>query len=290
MKPIRKAVIPAAGFGTRFLPFTKAVPKELVPVVDKPVIQYVLEEAVASGITDAAVIISDGKDAIRQHFAPVPALYDRLQHDGKTALLESLEAIDGLIRLTYITQTELKGLGNAVLRAEEFIGGEPFAILLGDTVTTSSCGVPVTRQLIDAAMRADGSVTALERVPKSLTNRYGVIDGTDEGDGLYHVRTFVEKPAPEEAPSDLAIASRYVMTPEIFGFLRNAKPGKGGEIQLTDAMRALCGVQPMFGLEFRGRRHDIGSKLDFVKATLEFALARPEFHDALVAWLKELRS
>ena len=290
MKPIRKAVIPAAGFGTRFLPFTKAVPKELVPVVDKPVIQYVLEEAAASGITEAAVIVSDGKDAIRHHFAPVPALYERLRHDGKTGLLKELETIDGLIRLTYITQTELKGLGDAVLRAEEFVGDEPFAILLGDTVTTSSCGVPVTRQLIDAAMRAGGSVTALERVPKSLTNRYGVIDGTDEGDGLYRVKTFVEKPAPEEAPSDLAIASRYVMTPEIFGFLRNGKPGKGGEIQLTDAMRALCGVQPMFGLEFRGRRHDIGSKLDFVKATLEFALARPEFHDALAAWLKDLKA
>ena len=145
------------------------------------------------------------------------------------------------------------------------------------------------RQLIDAAMRAGGSVTALERVPKELTNRYGVIDGADEGGGLYRVKTFVEKPAPEEAPSNLAIASRYVMTPEIFGFLRNGKPGKGGEIQLTDAMRALCEVQPMFGLEFRGRRHDIGSKLDFVKATLEFALARPEFHDALADWLKELK-
>ena len=290
MKPIRKAVIPAAGFGTRFLPFTKAVPKELVPVVDKPVIQYVLEEAAASGITEAAVIVSDGKDAIRHHFAPVPALYERLRHDGKTGLLEELEAVDNLIRLTYITQTELKGLGDAVLRAEEFVGGEPFAILLGDTVTTSFCGVTVTRQLIDAAMRAGGSVTALERVPRALTNRYGVIDGTDEGDGLYCVKTFVEKPAPEEAPSDLAIASRYVMTPEIFGFLRNGKPGKGGEIQLTDAMRALCKVQPMFGLEFRGRRHDIGSKLDFVKATLEFALARPEFHDALAAWLKDLKA
>ena len=288
MKPIRKAVIPAAGFGTRFLPFTKAVPKELVPVVDKPVIQYVLEEAAASGITEAAVIVSDGKDAIRHHFAPVPALYDRLKHDGKTDLLESLEAIDGLMRLTYITQTELKGLGDAVLRAEDFIGDEPFAILLGDTVTTSSNSVPVTRQLIDAAMRAGGSVTALERVPKALTKRYGVIDGTDEGDGLFRVKTFVEKPAPEEAPSNLAIASRYVMTPEIFGFLHSGKPGKGGEIQLTDAMRALCEVQPMFGLEFRGRRHDIGSKLDFVKATLEFALARPEFHDALADWLKGL--
>ncbi|MBR3505795.1 MAG: UTP--glucose-1-phosphate uridylyltransferase [Lentisphaeria bacterium] len=288
MKPIRKAVIPAAGFGTRFLPFTKAVPKELVPVVDKPVIQYVLEEAAASGITEAAVIVSDGKDAIRHHFAPVPALYDRLKHDGKLDLLESLEAIDGLMRLTYITQTELKGLGDAILRAEEFVGGEPFAILLGDTVTMSSCGVPVTRQLIDAAMRAGGSVTALERVPKALTKRYGVIDGTDEGDGLFRVKTFVEKPEPEEAPSNLAIASRYVMTPEIFGFLHSGKPGKGGEIQLTDAMRALCEVQPMFGLEFRGRRHDIGSKLDFVKATLEFALARPEFHDALADWLKGL--
>ena len=198
MKPIRKAVIPAAGFGTRFLPFTKAVPKELVPVVDKPVIQYVLEEAAASGITEAAVIVSDGKDAIRHHFAPVPALYERLRHDGKNDLLESLESIDGLMHLTYVTQTELKGLGDAVLRAEEFVGDEPFAILLGDTVTTSSCGIPVTRQLIDAAMRADGSVTALERVPKALTKRYGVIDGTDEGDGLFRVKTFVEKPAPEE--------------------------------------------------------------------------------------------
>lgn len=290
MNPVRKAVIPAAGFGTRFLPFTKAVPKELVPVVDKPVIQYVLEEAAASGITEAAIIVSDGKEAIGRHFAPVPALYDRLRHDGKLALLESLEAIDGLMKLTYIPQTELKGLGDAVLRAEEFVAGEPFAILLGDTVTTSSNGVPVTRQLIDAAMKAGGAVTALERVPRELTNRYGVVDGVEDPDGLVHVKTFVEKPAPEEAPSNLAIASRYVMTPEIFGFLRNGKPGKGGEIQLTDAMRALCAVQPMFGLVFRGRRHDVGSKLDFVKATLEFALARPEFHDALAEWLKDLRA
>ena len=290
MNPIRKAVIPAAGFGTRFLPFTKAVPKELVPVVDKPVIQYVLEEAAASGITEAAIIVSDGKEAIGRHFAPVTALYDRLRHDGKLALLESLEAIDGLMKLTYIPQTELKGLGDAVLRAEEFVAGEPFAILLGDTVTNSSNGVPVTRQLIDAAMKADGAVTALERVPRELTNRYGVVDGVEDPDGLVHVKTFVEKPAPEEAPSNLAIASRYVMTPEIFGFLRNGKPGKGGEIQLTDAMRALCAVQPMFGLVFHGRRHDVGSKLDFVKATLEFALARPEFHDALVEWLKDLRA
>ena len=290
MNTVRKAVIPAAGFGTRFLPFTKAVPKELVPVVDKPVIQYVLEEAAASGITEAAIIVSDGKEAIGRHFAPATALYDRLRHDGKLALLESLEAIDGLMKLTYIPQTELKGLGDAVLRAEEFVAGEPFAILLGDTVTTSTNGVPVTRQLIDAAMKAGGAVTALERVPRELTNRYGVVDGVEDPNGLVHVKTFVEKPAPEEAPSNLAIASRYVMTPEIFGFLRNGKPGKGGEIQLTDAMRALCAVQPMFGLVFHGRRHDVGSKLDFVKATLEFALARPEFHDALVEWLKDLRA
>ena len=284
---IRKAVIPAAGFGTRFLPFTKAVPKEMIPLVDKPVIQYVIEEAAAAGITDILVIVSTGKMAIQDHFNPEPGLEARLEANGKTGLLEELRNINKLANLHYVYQQELKGLGDAVLCAKNFVGGEPFAILLGDTVLSSD-GKPVIAQLLDAHEETKSSVVALEEVPWEKTSRYGVIDGKSDDETLYKVNAFVEKPAPEDAPSNLVIASRYVFNPEIFDYLAETPRGKGNEIQLTDAMRLMLEEQAMYGYKFNGKRHDIGNKLDFIKSTIEFALKRPEFKNDILEYIKSL--
>ena len=284
---IRKAVIPAAGFGTRFLPFTKAVPKEMIPLVDKPVIQYVIEEAAAAGITDILVIVSTGKMAIQDHFNPEPGLEARLEANGKTGLLEELHAINKLANLHYVYQQELKGLGDAVLCAKNFVGGEPFAILLGDTVLSSDAK-PVIAQLLDAHEQTKSSVVALEEVPWEKTSRYGVIDGKSDDETLFKVSAFVEKPAPEDAPSNLVIASRYVFNPEIFDYLAETPRGKGNEIQLTDAMRLMLEEQAMYGYKFNGKRHDIGNKLDFIKSTIEFALNRPEFKNDILEYIKSL--
>ncbi len=284
---IRKAVIPAAGFGTRFLPFTKAVPKEMIPLVDKPVVQYVIEEAAAAGITDILVIVSTGKMAIQDHFNPEPGLEARLEANGKTELLEELHNINKLANLHYVYQQELKGLGDAVLCARNFVGNEPFAILLGDTVLSSDYK-PVISQLLDAHEQTRSSVVALEEVPWEKTSRYGVIDGKSDDETLYKVDAFVEKPAPGEAPSNLVIASRYVFNPEIFDHLVRTPRGKGNEIQLTDAMRLMLGEQNMYGYKFNGKRHDIGNKLDFIKSTIEFALKRPEFKDDVLEYIKSL--
>jgi UTP--glucose-1-phosphate uridylyltransferase len=286
---IKKAVIPAAGFGTRFLPFTKAVPKEMIPLVDKPVIQYVIEEAAAAGISDILIIISTGKMAIQNHFNPDAALESRLQTDGKLKQLEELQAINKLANIHYVYQQELKGLGDAVLRAESFVGSEPFAILLGDTVVSSD-RKPVISQLISAHETTGSSVVALEEVPWEKTRRYGVIDGkaTEADPALFKVDAFVEKPAPEEAPSNLVIASRYVFNPGIFACLKETPKGKGNEIQLTDAMRLMLGKESMYGYKFAGKRHDIGNKLDFIKSTIEFALKRPEFKDAISEYIKTI--
>ncbi len=282
---IRKAVIPAAGFGTRFLPFTKSVPKEMIPLVDKPVIQYVIEEAAAAGITDILIVISTGKNAIQDHFNPEPGLTARLAANGKEKELQELAKIEKIARLHYVYQQELNGLGDAVMYARSFVGNEPFAILLGDTVTSSN-SKPVIRQLLDSYEKTGGSVVALEEVPWEKTSRYGVIDGDEIDDCLYRVKSFVEKPAPSEAPSNLVIASRYVFTPEIFDFLEKTPRGKGNEIQLTDAMREMVKSHPMFGCRINGRRHDIGNKLEFIKSTIEFAVKRDEFKDDIIKWLK----
>ena len=285
---IRKAVIPAAGFGTRFLPFTKAVPKEMIPLVDKPVIQYVIEEAAAAGITDILVIVSTGKMAIQDHFNPDAGLEARLEANGKTELLEELRSINKLANLHYVYQQELKGLGDAVLCAKNFVGNEPFAILLGDTVLSSD-DKPVISQLLAAHEQTKSSIVALEEVPWEKTARYGVIDGKSEDETLYKVDAFVEKPAPEDAPSNLVIASRYVFNPEIFDYLAKTPRGKGNEIQLTDAMRLMLEDQAMYGYKFTGKRHDIGNKLDFIKSTIEFALKRPEFRDDILEYIKKIK-
>jgi len=285
---MRKAVIPAAGFGTRFLPFTKAVPKEMIPLIDKPVIQYVVEEAVAAGLTEILIIISGGKMAIQDHFNPEFGLEQRLEKSGKTALLEELRAINRLANIHYVYQQELNGLGDAVSYAECFVGDEPFAILLGDTVTSSDT-MPVTAQLVQAYEKVNASVVALEEVPWEKTSRYGVISGKSDDGSLYKVDKFVEKPAPAEAPSNLVIASRYVFTPSIFECLKKTPRGKGNEIQLTDAMLLMLQNHPMYGLKVDGKRHDIGNKLDFIKSTVEFALQRPEFKTQIAEWLKTLK-
>lgn len=285
---MRKAVIPAAGFGTRFLPFTKAVPKEMIPLIDKPVIQYVVEEAVAAGLTEILIIVSTGKMAIQDHFNPEVALEQRLEASGKTALLEELKAINRLANIHYVYQQELNGLGDAVRYAECFVGNEPFAILLGDTVTSSDL-MPVTAQLVKAYEKVNAPVVALEEVPWEKTSRYGVISGQSEDGSLYKIDKFVEKPAPAEAPSNLVIASRYVFTPEIFQYIKDTPRGKGREIQLTDAMLLMLQAHLMYGLKVNGKRHDIGNKLDFIKSTVEFALKRPEFKDQVAEWLQSLK-
>ena len=284
---IRKAVIPAAGFGTRFLPFTKAVPKEMIPLLDKPVIQYVIEEATAAGITDILIIVSTGKMAIQNHFNPDAGLEARLEANAKVELLKELKTINKLANLHYVYQQELKGLGDAVLCAKNFVGDEAFAILLGDTVLSSD-DKAVISQLIDAHEQTNSSVVALEEVPWEKTSRYGVIDGESEDETLYKVNAFVEKPSPEEAPSNLVIASRYIFNPEIFDYLVKTPRGKGNEIQLTDAMRLMLEDQSMYGYKFKGKRHDIGNKLEFIKATIEFALKHPEFKDDVMEYIESL--
>ncbi|MBQ4106747.1 MAG: UTP--glucose-1-phosphate uridylyltransferase [Lentisphaeria bacterium] len=282
---VRKAVIPAAGFGTRFLPFSRAVPKEMLPLVDKPVIQYVVEEAAASGIEEILIIVSDGKEAIRNHFSPAVELEKRLAGKKRTAELAELDRIDRLAKLHYVRQEDLNGLGGAMQLAREFAGNDPVAVLLGDTVVTGH-GKPVTAQLCDAWRQTGASVFAVEEVPPDKVSRYGIIRPAATPDGpLYRVADLVEKPAAADAPSRLAIASRYLFTPGIFAALAETLPGQNGEIQLSDAMRRLIATEPLYALRFAGRRHDIGNKLDFMKSTVEFGLRRPEFRDALVEFI-----
>jgi UTP--glucose-1-phosphate uridylyltransferase len=286
---IRKAVIPAAGFGTRFLPISKAVPKEMLPVVDRPVIQYVVEEAVASGITDILLIISRGKRAIEEHFIANPELEADLEAKGKTEPLEELRKLQSLARIHFVFQPKMGGLGDAIRCAREHVNGEPFAVLLGDALVSAADGAkPVLRQLMDVHEKHGGSVVALEEVPQEKVSRYGIMGGTEVESGVIRADKFVEKPKPEEAPSRLAVSARYLLSPSIFDELEKTKPGKGGELQLTDAMASLMQREPLFGVQYKGRRHDIGNKLDFVKANLWWGLQRPDMADALRAYIKEL--
>ena len=284
---VRKAVIPAAGFGTRFLPFTKSVPKELIPLVDKPVIQYVVEEAAASGITDILLVISSDKEAIIRHFNPVPELERRLEERGKKDFLAEVRSASRLARIHYVYQQELNGLGDAVAQAASFVGDEPFAVLLGDTVMRSDTDRPVIGQLTDVFDRTRRSVVALEEVPLERVSKYGIADGREVEPGVFKIDRMVEKPSPESAPGRLAFAARYVFTPEIFDALARTGRGKNNEVQLTDAMQKLLGSGPMYGWRVRGRRFDIGSKTGFLKGTVEFGLRRPEFRDEFAAFLRE---
>jgi UTP--glucose-1-phosphate uridylyltransferase len=285
---IRKAVIPAAGFGTRFLPLTKAQPKEMLPIVDTPTIQLVVEEAVESGITDILMVIGKSKRAIEEHFDRNFELEQELEQKGKEDLLAQVKHISNMADIHFIWQKELNGLGDAVSYARSHVGNEPFALLLGDTVLESHSGVPVTRQLMDVCEQHQGSVVALEEVPQEKVSRYGILDGTEMGDGVYRVNDFIEKPDPAEAPSNLAFAGRYIFMPDIFDFLIQTGRGKNNEIQLTDAMRAMAQSRPMFGCRFEGKRHDIGNKFDFIKTNIHYALKHPEMKVALQEYLKEL--
>lgn len=285
---IRKAVIPAAGYGTRFLPLTKAQPKEMLPIIDTPTIQLVVEEAVQSGITDILMVIGKSKRAIEEHFDRNIELEQELADKGKIKLRDRIRRISDMADIHFVWQKELNGLGDAVSYARNHVGNEPFALLLGDTILESTNEVPVTQQLINVFTATGGSVVALEEVPADKVNRYGIIDGIPQGNGVYRVADFVEKPDPSEAPSNLAFAGRYVFSPDIFDFLVQTGRGKNNEIQLTDAMRDMAKSRPMYGTRIEGRRHDIGNKLDFIKTNIHYALKHPEMREPLAAYLRAL--
>ncbi|MEM0342882.1 MAG: UTP--glucose-1-phosphate uridylyltransferase GalU [Thermoplasmata archaeon] len=269
-----KVVIPAAGLGLRFLPATKAQPKEMLPVVDKPAIQYVVEEAVAAGMTDIIIITGRGKRAIEDHFDRSYELEHKLRETGNTEALAEIQRIASMADIFYIRQKEQLGLGHAVLCAKKHIGQEPFAVMLGDDIVVNER--PCIGQLADIHEELGASVVGVERVSRSRISRYGVIKGRCIRKDLYKVHDLVEKPLPQQAPSDLAIIGRYVFEPEIFSYLEKIRPGKGGEYQLTDAMRLMCRKTDLYGLKFRGRRFDIGSKSDWIRATIELSRERPD--------------
>jgi len=283
---IRKAVIPAAGFGTRFLPLTKSQPKEMLPIVDTPTIQYVVEEAVASGITDILMVIGKSKRAIEEHFDRNFDLERELKEKAKSDLLNQVRAISHMADIHFVWQKELNGLGDAVLHARNHVGNEPFALLLGDTVLESHSNVPVTRQLIDVFVRQQGSIVAVEEVPSSKVDQYGIVEGIEITPGFYQINDLIEKPTIGKSPSNLAFAGRYVFQPDIFDYLTQVEPGKNSEIQLTDAMNTMIDTRPVFGLKFNGKRHDLGNKLDFIKTNIHYALKCPEMHDDLISFMR----
>jgi UTP--glucose-1-phosphate uridylyltransferase len=283
--PGRKAVIPAAGLGTRFLPATKASPKEMLPLVDKPLIQYTVEEAVASGIEDIIVVTGRGKRAIEDHFDRSVELEENLKGTGKSQVLNQIRQISNLANFCYVRQSEALGLGHAVLCAQHLIGDEPFAVILGDEIIDAA--VPALAQLVHVYKKHHGAVLGVQDIPKQDVSRYGIVDSKQVARGLHRVHDLVEKPAPADAPSTLAVIGRYILPPEIFPILRKTAPGKNGEIQLTDALKELAGRAPMFAQEIKGHRHDAGDKLGFLIATVEFALKSPslgaEFSDYLTS-------
>jgi UTP--glucose-1-phosphate uridylyltransferase len=283
---IKKAVIPAAGFGTRFLPAAKSQPKEMLPIVDTPVIQYVVEEAVHAGVTDLLMIIGKGKRAIEEHFDRSFQLEAQLEAKGKTEELAAMRRISELADIHFVWQKEMLGLGDAVRCARHHINGEPFLVLLGDTLIDAP--VPAAQQLVNLYEQLHEPVILVEEVKPEMVSRYGIIDGEEISPGVYRIRDFVEKPKPSEAPSNLAIASRYLLTADIFEHIDRVAADRSGEIQLTDALRTLVKQRPMYGLKLNGRRCDIGNKDGFVRTNLEFALKREDMADDLRRYLKEL--
>lgn len=282
-----KVVIPAAGLGTRLLPATKAQPKEMLPVVDKPAIQYVVEEAVASGIKDILIITGRGKRAIEDHFDKSVELENILEKTGKSKELREIRQISDIADIFYIRQKEQLGLGHAVLCAKEHINDEPFAVMLGDDLIIGE--KPGIKQLLEVFERFKSSVIAVERVPEDKVHRYGVIKGKQVEDKLYEIEDIIEKPSRENAPSNIATMGRYVLTPRIFECLEKTGPGVGGEIQLTDAIKLLLGSEKVYAYEFSGRRYDIGSKEDWIKATIKLALQREDLKEDITEFLKEIR-
>lgn len=283
---VKKAVIPAAGLGTRFLPATKAQPKEMLPIVDKPAIQYIVEEAVQSGIEDIIIITGKHKKSIADHFDRNVELEMALREKGKNDLLEIVEDISSLIDIHYVRQKEAKGLGHAIYCARTFIGNDPFAVLLGDDIVVSD--KPVIQQMSEIYEKEEKPLIGAQKVPHEDISKYGVVKYDDYDDRVYEVGDLVEKPPASEAPSDLAIMGRYIITPEIFDILADTAPGKGGEIQLTDALNELAHKRDVQAYEFEGKRFDVGNKLGFLKATVEFALEREELKDEFREYLKSL--
>ena len=287
LQKIRKAVIPAAGYGTRFLPATKATPKEMLPIVDKPTIQYIVEEALASGIEDILVISGHGKRSIEDHFDSAPALEAELKSKGKNELLEEVQK-SADVNIHYIRQRYMRGLGDAILCARAFISDEPFAVLLGDDVVYNP-KKPALKQLIDVYEKTGGSVLGCQMVPEKDVSSYGIVAGEQANNPrLMKVCDMVEKPEPSEAPSRMAVLGRYIIKPQIFEILENTQPGKGGEIQLTDALKVLARQDAVYAYDFEGQRYDVGDKLGFLKATVEYALRRDDLGKDFKNYLAEL--
>ena len=287
-KKIRKAIIPAAGLGTRFLPATKAQPKEMLPIVDKPTIQYIIEEAVASGIEEIIIITGRSKKCIEDHFDKSVELELELEKSGKEEMLKMVRDISDMVDIHFIRQKEPKGLGHAISCAKTFVGNEPFAVLLGDDIVYNE-GKPCLKQLIDCYDEYNTSVLGVQTVEAKDVNKYGIVNGIHIEDRVYKVKGLVEKPAVEEAPSNVAILGRYIITPRIFKILEETKPGKGGEIQLTDALLNLISEEAMYAYDFEGTRYDVGDKLGFLKATVEYALRREDLRDGFVEYLNTLK-
>ena len=283
-KNIKKAIIPAAGLGTRFLPATKAQAKEMLPIVDKPTLQYIIEEAIESGIEEILIVTGRNKKSIEDHFDRSVELELELEQKGKTAMLEMVQDISNMVNIHYISQKEPKGLGHAIHCAKSFIGNEPFAVLLGDDIVDAE--TPCLKQMIDAYDEYKTTVLGVQEVARENVDKYGILDVKHIEDRVYKVKDMVEKPSIEEAPSNIAILGRYIITPEIFNILENQAPGKGGEIQLTDALQTLATKEAIYAYNFEGRRYDVGDKLGFLEATVDFALKRPELRDEFIEFLK----
>ncbi|OPX88045.1 MAG: UTP--glucose-1-phosphate uridylyltransferase [Pelotomaculum sp. PtaB.Bin104] len=283
---VRKAIIPAAGLGARFLPATKAQPKEMLPIVDKPTIQYIIEEAIDSGIEDVLIITGRNKRAIEDHFDKSLELEYQLKEKGNLKLLKLVQDISHLVDIYYVRQKEPLGLGHAIYCARQFVGDEPFAVLLGDDIVQSE--TPCLKQLMDLYEEVQATIVAVREVPSEDVCKYGILDAVQERDQVFRIKDLVEKPSVESAPSRLAVMGRYIINSRIFDILAETKPGAGGEIQLTDALKALCREQAMYGLAFEGRRYDVGDKLGYLQAMVEFALARPDLADGFREYLKAL--
>lgn len=283
---VKKAVIPAAGWGTRLLPSTKAQPKEMITIVDKPAIQYIVEEAVAAGIEEILIISSKDKQSIENHFDKSPALEAALKKQGKTELLEMVEDISEMITIHTVRQKEQKGLGHAISCAKTFVGSDPFAVLLGDDIINSK--KPVIQQLMEVYEEKETAVLGCKTVPKEDISKYGAVSYSSQNDRVYEVEDMVEKPSIEEAPSNLAILGRYIITPDIFDILADTDPGKGGEIQLTDALKTLLASRTVFGYDFKGQRYDVGNKMGYLKTTVELALEREDLGSEFREYLKKL--
>jgi len=283
---VRKAVIPAAGLGTRFLPATKAQPKEMLPIVDKPTLQYIIEEAIESGIEEILIITGRNKTSIENHFDKSIELELELEKSGKFDLLEEVRKISDMVNIHYIRQKEPKGLGHAIYCARSFIGNEPFAVLLGDDIVYSE--IPCLKQLIDCYDKYKTTILGVQEVPDEDVTKYGIVDGKSIDNKTYLVNDLVEKPSVDEKPSNIAILGRYIINPEIFEILEHTKPGKGGEIQLTDALKVLAQREAMYAYIFDGRRYDVGNKLGFLQATVEFALRRKDLREEFLDYLIDL--